>query len=288
MEPTDFDRLSRTFAEALSRRRLTVLGSLSFTALIPGLTSRVTEARGKHQGKHALHAQKKKKKKKKKPAKPVAPPASPPGSPPGPPPVSPPPPPPAPSCPQAAAPNFCASASACAPACPSGQVFDAATCKCACAEQKTCCYCSCQDGINFSCSPGGVSTLAECKTFCGNFCVEDPNTVTRTFAGGSGSNASCDFANDTCNVTCETDTVCGTANQCQASASCGHGRGSCVQPLGGGPTRCAEGVTNPGCGCTSHQFCVDLNGPGAFCSDATGCSALGCPGGVTTVCVRSL
>src|SRR4051794_28288733 len=133
MDPTDFDRLSRIFADALSRRRLTrVLGSLPLAALLPGLTASVTEARGKHRGQHAVHAQKKKKKKKKG-AKPISPPASPPDSPPPPPP---PPPPPDPLCPQSATPNFCASANACVPTCPFGNVFDAASCKCKCPQER--------------------------------------------------------------------------------------------------------------------------------------------------------
>src|SRR4051794_36947246 len=91
MEPTDFDRLSRVFADALSRRRLTrVLGSFPLATLLPGLAANVAEARGKRSHKHTLHAQKKKKKKKKKVTTPVSPPSSPPSSPP----ASPPPPPP--------------------------------------------------------------------------------------------------------------------------------------------------------------------------------------------------
>src|SRR5262245_15571273 len=63
------------------------------------------------------------------------------------PPVSPP---PSPPCPQPAAPHFCASANTCLPACPTGKVFEPASCTCRCAVPTTCCLCG--DGSHPFCS----------------------------------------------------------------------------------------------------------------------------------------
>jgi hypothetical protein len=284
MDPIDFDSLSRTFAEALSRRRLTgLIGSLPLAALLSGLASSVSEARRqRHGARHTFHSQKKKKKKKKT-KKPAVPPVSP-----GSPPVPPPPPPSSPTCPQAAAPNFCTSASACVPACPSGRVFDSASCKCVCVEQ-ACCYCTCPGGSPLACLPSGATTQAGCRAGCAAFCDASADFITYSFAGGQGSNAECDTTHDTCVVTCQAETVCGTRNQCtglSSEAACGSGA-FCTQPFGGGPTRCStnSGLTSmAACNCTSHQGCVDLFGQGTFCADTTGCNT---PCSGHTMCARS-
>jgi len=274
MDPTSFDRLSRTFAAALSRRRLAgLLRGLPFAVLLPVLAEEATEAK------------KKKKKKKGKPATPVSP-SSPPGSPsspPGSPPVSPPPPPN--PCPQAAAPRFCASANAgagvCLPACAAGKVFDAASCTCVCAQEETCCSCVRTSDSNILCFRGVADRGA-----CNSECAADGGSDVK-FAGGPGLSARCASDSNACEETCVTDTVCGTANECDGITSCAGGGGNCTQPLGGGPTRCATGVSVVGCGCTSHQYCVDRNGPGAFCVDASRCGDISCPGGATTFCAQS-
>jgi hypothetical protein len=263
MDAEHFDSLTRALQTVRSRRTLTAfLASLAAggsLALRPadGIAVKRKKAGGKKGGK------------KKKSA-----PSSPPNSPP---PVSPPPPPPPPSCTGAGAPHFCQSAGVCVPGCPAGKVFDATTCKCKCLEENTCCYCSCQGGTSFQCFPSGIASEAACRTACGDFCDEDPTTVAISFAGGNGRNAVCNFGTDTCDLNCVSDIACGSANSCVVSAArCNDGSDLCLQPLGGGPTRCGESVSTT-CGCTSNADCAG-QGAGAYCAKGTGPNCSFCSG----------
>jgi hypothetical protein len=269
VDPTAFDHLSRTVAAGHSRRRLMGLLSGALAAVIPGRDPDAARRRQRHR--HGAHVEGKKGKRRKKKRAATIPLVSPPPA--SPPPVPPPPPPT--SCIEPAE-HFCASDEVCVPECPSGKVYDEGSCSCVCAQQQTCCYCRCQNNT-FSCFPG-VLTEAACKATCGTFCGEDPSVVDISFAGGSGSDAACNFGTDTCDVTCQADTVCGKVDLCMGNVTtCGQG-GKCFQPLGGGPTRCGELVLEPRC--TTHADCASL-GLGAFCAFITGIVCIGGPGSTT-------
>ena len=65
-----------------------------------------------------------------------------------------------------------------------------------------------------------------------------------------------------CLPPCGGSEVCGGKNLCKRQPRpCGQG-GNCLQPLGGGPTRCGVGIS---CGCTSNEQCERSVGTSAFC-----------------------
>lgn len=292
MDSQGFDRIARRWASSTPRR--TLLG-----ALVAGAIGRADEQRSAAKGKTkkkvtlCLNGQTLSVKKSKKGALlkqgatdgPCAgsPPASPPASPP---PPGPPPPPPGPSCGDGIK-NGGESSIDCGgpncPACGNGRNcdrnvdcfsgvcdFDISSCE-ICREHTDCtsdfngsCRCALNSGNCFSniAPTNFVDTCDACH----------PELVCVLFDAG--------FA---CMPRCESSEICGTADLCRRdSASCGHG-GFCMQPLGGGPTRC--GGSSGKCICASHQECIDLFGERAFCVQFN--PAVGdcrCGPGVTTFC----
>jgi hypothetical protein len=82
--------------------------------------------------------------------------------------------------------------------CNAGQVFDAASCTCSCAEHRTCCSCTREDDSAFLCFPDIAN-----EEFCRGACdAAGGNLNTVSFAGGGAANAVCDFENDQCKITC--------------------------------------------------------------------------------------
>jgi hypothetical protein len=186
-------------------------------------------------------------------------------------------PPPGPRCPQPAAPHFCASANTCVPACPSGAIFDAASCTCVCTAPSACCQCA-----NGACFQGPeVATDEACSDKCRS--VESSNQNWESAQGETYERTVVCSAAGRCTETCRAVT-CGTANACTASAAC-VGGGQCFQPDGGGPSRCGE-VGPSSCGYTSHQQCADAFGQGAFLVRFTPNARCHCGAGspLTTFC----
>ena len=293
MDSQGFDRITRRWASSTPRR--TLLSALVAGAI--GLASS-PQATAKKQKKKkvtlCLNGQtvsvKKSQKGKllKQGATPGACTASPPASPPPSPPASPPGPPPPPSatCSDGIKNNGESSIDCGGPNCPacgngrncdrnvdclSGNCnFDFNSCE-VCREDNDCssdfngsCLCSVNAGECFS--------NIEPRHFV-NSCDEcHPELACVLFIAG--------FA---CMPRCDSSEICGTADLCRGgSTGCGHG-GFCMQPLGGGPTRC--GGTTGKCICASHQECIDLFGERAFCvqfnPDIGVCT---CGPGVTTFC----
>lgn len=187
---------------------------------------------------------------------------------------------PGPRCPQPAAPHFCASARIRVPACPSGKVFDTASGSCLCPQVETCCSSVRTSDSAILCFTGVANRGA-----CANRCADAVATNIK-FAGGSGRGARCASDQNACEVTCEADSFRGTSNECQARALPPRCRGV-PEAVHRGPSRCTSDFTfaESACGCTSHQACADLLGPGAFCADNTGCTT-GCS--ASTECVKGL
>ncbi len=252
MDGSRFDTLTRALTTARSRRGLgQLLGALAVGSALGQMSLPDAEAR------------RRKKKKRKKANKGGQ--SSPPPNPPAPPA----PPVPPPSCPQAAAPHWCASARSCVPACPEGKVFDSATCTCVCLAQPCC---QCVGGNNPFCSATSPSREA-----CADECVRrNPNHIGTLYPEGSGASYAC-FGPEICVASCTPD-ACNGADACQGGANPCHGAGACFQPLGGGPTRCGISAGPASCGCTNHQQCANAHGIGAFCAAITGPSC-GCPAG---------
>lgn len=185
------------------------------------------------------------------------------------------------ACGQAAAPHWCAAASACVPACPTGMVFDPALCTCDCIE-RSCCQCT--GGSNPFCDYGYAS-FQRCSIDCS---LVNPGGTSNFSAGvvdGRPRTVTCSAAGRCDNVTCFATDFCSGADACKGgTVQCSGGR-SCFQPLGGGPTRCGKPTVTTSCGCTSHQQCANAHGAGAFCAQITG-SACSCQG-ATSFCVTA-
>jgi hypothetical protein len=158
----------------------------------------------------------------------------------------------------------------------------------------------------FRCIPGGDCRSGVCfsgvcvNCISNNDCGDDPNECfCHPESGNCVSNAhnedapirqDCDCApgftcvtsgeNSRCLPPCGGSEDCGGEDLCKGQRrGCERG-GNCVQPLGGGPTRCGESAGF--CSCTSHQQCEEMFGFSAFCVTFTEnpCTC----GGPTTFC----
>lgn len=269
MDANAFDALLRSFARALPRRRgLRLVAGVGLAGLL-GLDLQSSSAKKKRRKKR-----KKKGKKQTGGSQPPPPSLLPPPSPPSPPP------PPSPRCPQPANPHFCPSANSCVPACPSGQVFDEASCTCGCVP-RTCC--SCRGGSAPFCSHS-FPDYVSCETSCEQINPgHTGSSFFEAFHAGNTYTATCTAGpmGPGCAHTCQSHDCAGN-DACQGAEGSCPGGGQCFQPLGGGPTRCGKPTATSSCGCTSHQQCADNHGAGSFCVSITG-GACTC-GGATAFC----
>lgn len=203
----------------------------------------------------------------------------PPGSPPAAPPVSPPPPPStvALSCRNGVLSNSESDVDCGGPTCPAcangrkcNQATDCASGHCD-QDTKTCVICTsgdaCATDANGACTCdrgfGNCISNAPAKQMVDRCDDCAPNLICVRAGGRFG-----------CFAGCGASEICGTNDHCRGeSMSCGQG-GVCLQPLGGGATRC--GTSGQVCGCTSHQECEEQFWIGAFCAqfnpEAGGCS----------------
>jgi hypothetical protein len=103
-------------------------------------------------------------------------------------------PPPPPPCP----PNFQRCTNGDCRKCDAGQVFDAESCTCSCAEHRTCCSCfhiASEELICFPNMPNSAACISECTAAGGE---------ARTFTGGGTLDAVCDATNE-CTIFCQED-----------------------------------------------------------------------------------
>lgn len=295
MDSQGFDRITRRWATATPRR--TLLGALVAGAI--GITA-IAESGAKKKSKKVtlcLNGQTLSVKKSKKGAllKQGAtqggcagspPPASPPAAPPASPPPGSPPPPPRPTChdgiKNGGEPAVDCGGPNC-PACGNGrsceQDVDCFSGVCN-FNSDSCAICrnsdDCSSDFNGNCrcdiTSGNCFTNLEPGIFVTNCNECDPELVCVSF-----------FEGLACMPRCESSELCGAADRCRGDlAFCGHG-GACLQPIGGGPTRC--GVSARKCGCASHQECVSEFGEGVFCVQFNpNLGVCTCGPGVTTFC----
>jgi hypothetical protein len=141
---------------------------------------------------------------------------------------------------------------------------------CLCAIHAGTCISKAPNNLADSNDPFRVRTDCDCGA---RTC--DPGLICVTFDEGP-----------RCMPRCGSSEVCNTADLCRVGTSgsfCGRRGGFCLQPVGGGRTRCGFSASKYGCqsdgDCAAGQFCVtfDPNGGG-------GCTC----GGPTTFCARPL